>query len=159
MQTGHPRLGPHVGGGNIKKWRIQQEAHWKTYKSQKSSKCWTIELLKQLMNTVWDMWHNWNQALHEEPNNRALILEHEINNKVTTMYQLGPGDSLQLCVRKVLRKMHPRVVLSTSSSTEPCDTNNKQPGGTAVIVTGSHTSRILSQGQPRPNWHGKMVIH
>jgi len=43
------------------------------------------------MNTAWDMWHHRNQALHEEPNNRALILEQEINNKLTKMYQLGPG--------------------------------------------------------------------
>ncbi len=43
------------------------------------------------MNTAWDMWHHRNQALHEETDNRALILEQEINNKVTKMYQLGPG--------------------------------------------------------------------
>ncbi len=43
------------------------------------------------MNTVWDMWQHRNQALHEEPENRALILEHEINNNVIKMYQLGLG--------------------------------------------------------------------
>jgi len=43
------------------------------------------------MNTAWDMRHNQNQVLHKEPDNQALILEHEINNKVTKMYQLGPG--------------------------------------------------------------------
>jgi len=43
------------------------------------------------MNTAWDMWHHQNQALHEEPDNHALILKQEINNKVTKMYQLGPG--------------------------------------------------------------------
>jgi len=78
-------------GAISKKWRIQQAVHWKTYKSQKSSKRWTIELLKRLMNTAWDMWHNQNQVLHEEPDNQGLILKHKINNKVTKMYQLGPG--------------------------------------------------------------------
>jgi len=43
------------------------------------------------MNTAWDMWQHRNQALHEEPDNRALILEQALNNKVTKMYQLGPG--------------------------------------------------------------------
>jgi len=43
------------------------------------------------MATAWDMWHHQNQALHEEPDNHALILEHEINNNVTKLYQLGLG--------------------------------------------------------------------
>jgi len=78
-------------GAISKKWRIQQEAHWKMYKSWKSSKQWTTELLKWLMNTAWDMWQHRNQALHKEPDNHALILKQEINNKVTKMYQLGLG--------------------------------------------------------------------
>jgi len=74
-----------------KKWRFQQHTHWKTYRSRKSSKWWMTELLKRLMNTAWDMWQHRNRALHDKPDNRALILEQEINNKVTKMYQLGPG--------------------------------------------------------------------
>jgi len=34
-------------GAISKKWRLQQEVHWKMYKkSWKSSKCWMIKLLK-----------------------------------------------------------------------------------------------------------------
>jgi len=78
-------------GAISKKWRAQQAAHWKTYKSRKSSKHWTTEFLKRLMNTAWDMWQHRNRELHEEPDNRALILEQVLNNKVTKLYQLGPG--------------------------------------------------------------------
>jgi len=78
-------------GRASKQWRLQQEKHWKMYKSRKSSKWWTTELFKKLMEISWDMWQHRNKALHEEPQNRALILEQDINNQVTKTYQLGPG--------------------------------------------------------------------
>jgi len=78
-------------GAISKKWRVQQANHWKTYRSWKSSKRWTTELIKRLMNTVWDMWQHRNRALHDEPDNRALLLEQAINNKVMKTYHLGPG--------------------------------------------------------------------
>jgi len=78
-------------GAVSKQWSFQQEAHWKMYKSRKSSKQWTTKLLKKLMNIVWDMWQQRNQALHNKPENRALILKSKINNQVTKMYHLSPG--------------------------------------------------------------------
>ncbi len=50
-----------------------------------------MELLKKLMEIAWDMWQHWNKALHEEPENRELILEQAINHQVTKTYQLSPG--------------------------------------------------------------------
>jgi len=70
-------------GSASKKWCEQQANHWKAYKSQKSSKCWTTELLKKLMRIAWDMWQHHNKVLHEELDNQALILEVEINICIT----------------------------------------------------------------------------
>ena len=50
-----------------------------------------MELLKKLMEIAWDMWQHQNKALHEEPENRELILEQAISHQVTKTYQLGPG--------------------------------------------------------------------
>jgi len=52
-----------------KKWREQQDRYWKAYKSCKSSKRWTMELLKKLMGIAWDMWQHRNKACHEELDN------------------------------------------------------------------------------------------
>jgi len=75
-------------------WRQQQECYWKEYKSGKSSKRWTMELIKKLMGIAWDMWQHQNKALHEEPDNRALILETGVNEQVTELYNLGAGAFL-----------------------------------------------------------------
>jgi len=57
-------------------------------------------------------------------------------------------DNIHCSVCQALRKTHPRVLLSTSSSTEPSNFETEyQPGGTAIIVTGSNTARILTHGQ------------
>jgi len=57
-------------------------------------------------------------------------------------------DSLQDWVWQALCKTHPWVLLSTSSSIELSDSETHyQLGGTAVIITGSHTTQILTHGQ------------
>ncbi len=71
-------------GAISKKWRVQQAAHWKTYKSRKSSKRWMTEFLKRLMNTAWDMWQHRNRELHEEPDNRATSAQQQSNKTVST---------------------------------------------------------------------------
>jgi len=43
------------------------------------------------MEIACDRWQHRNKVLHNEPENRALILEQVINTQVTKMYQLGPG--------------------------------------------------------------------
>jgi len=72
-----------------RKWRKQQESHWKIYKTRKSSRWWTTKLLKKLMGIAWDMWQHHNEALHEDAGNQHLILEMELNQKVTLVYELG----------------------------------------------------------------------
>jgi len=72
------------------KWWEQQQQHWKAYKSRKSSKQWTTELLKKLMGIAWDMWQHHNKVLHEALDNQVLILEVELNICVTDLYNLGP---------------------------------------------------------------------
>jgi len=75
-----------------KKWREQQERYWKAYKSHKSSKQWMMELLKKLMGIAWNMWQHRNKALHKEPDNCTLIVEAEVNEQVTQLYNLGAGS-------------------------------------------------------------------
>jgi len=72
-----------------RKWRKQQDVYWKIYKTRKSSWQWTTESLKKLMGIAWDMWQHHNEVLHEDAGNRHLILEVELNQQVTLLYELG----------------------------------------------------------------------
>jgi len=49
------------------------------------------KLLKKLLGIAWDMWQHRNKALHDKPDNWAQILETEINERVTKVYNLGAG--------------------------------------------------------------------
>jgi len=53
-------------------------------------------------------------------------------------------DPLRMQVCQVLQWTHPQTTLCTSSSTEVGNSKQHQPSGTAVIVTGSHTTCFLS---------------
>jgi len=46
-------------------------------------------ITKKLMGIAWDMWQQRNKALHDEPDNRALIVEAEVNEQVMQLYNLG----------------------------------------------------------------------
>jgi len=74
-------------GSVSSQWRHQQVHYWKAYKLRKLSKrCWTMELLEKLIGIAWDMWQHQNKALHEELDNRALILEAEVNVLVKLLF-------------------------------------------------------------------------
>jgi len=74
-----------------KKWRYQQEAYWKASQMRHLSWWWTMELIKKLLGIAWDMWQHWNEALHENLDNRPQILETETSNTVTVLYELRPN--------------------------------------------------------------------
>jgi len=71
------------------RWREEQEAFWKVFKSRKSSWRWTIALLTQLIMMAWDMWHHRNKALHEEEASMQIILEDTVNQKIQWAYKQG----------------------------------------------------------------------
>jgi len=50
-----------------------------------------IGISKKLLGVAWDMWQQWNKALHEKQDNRPRILEVETNTMVTALYKLGPS--------------------------------------------------------------------
>jgi len=80
------------------KWQETQATHWKVYKSCKSSKRWTIALIKKLLQIAWDMWHHRNHALHNSPTNCDQILECATNQRIRVIYDRGsfPRDAISL---------------------------------------------------------------
>jgi len=38
------------------RWQEEQDIYWKAFKLRKSSKRWTVALIKWLVTTAWDMW-------------------------------------------------------------------------------------------------------
>jgi len=76
-------------------WQEQQDQTWKWMRSRKSSRCWTSELIKKLWEVAWDMWDQWNEALHESNLNCELILEKDINNHIRNIYVVGPNKLAQ----------------------------------------------------------------
>jgi len=47
------------------------------------------ELIKKLWNMAWDMWDQWNEALHKSTLNRELILEKDVNDQIRQIYAVG----------------------------------------------------------------------
>jgi len=78
-------------------WQAQQEAYWAQWHQWKSSKCWTVELIKKLWNISWDLWDHWNEALHNSQNNCKDILDSRINDQIQYLFRQGlqavPRDS------------------------------------------------------------------
>jgi len=74
-----------------RKWHSQQETFWKVFWTRQSSRRWMSELIKKLLGVAWDMWQQWNEALHEKQDNRPCILEAETNTMVTALYELSPS--------------------------------------------------------------------
>jgi len=70
-------------------WQEQQDQIWKQMRSRKSSRRWTSELIKKLWNVTWDMWDQWNEALHDSDLNQELILEKHVNDQIKQIYAVG----------------------------------------------------------------------
>jgi len=78
-------------------WRLQQEAYWNQWKWKKSSKRWTLELIKKLWNIAWDMWDHCNGILHHADRPHDDVLDSAINNQVRQLFsyrvQAVPWDA------------------------------------------------------------------
>jgi len=73
-------------------WRKQQEAYWKLWHKQKSSKRWISELVKKLWNIAWDMWAHRNGILHSSTVSRDNILDSRVNEQITELHHQGLQD-------------------------------------------------------------------
>jgi len=73
-------------------WRAHQERLWKQTRSRKSSQRWTSKIIKKMWNVAWDMWEQWNEALHNSDINCKLILEKDVNDQIRQIYQVSPGQ-------------------------------------------------------------------
>jgi len=80
-------------------WCLEQEQFWSQIWTHKSSKQWTLELIKKFWEVVWDLWDQHNEALHTEAANRDLLNSHA-NEQICMVYQQGsttlPHDALAL---------------------------------------------------------------
>jgi len=79
-----------LGGGE------EQDIYWKAFKSQKSSKRWTIALIKHLITTAWDIWQHQNEVLHKSEQNQQDIVEHDINQQIWQIYEQEQGQIMQV---------------------------------------------------------------
>jgi len=70
-------------------WQATQSAYWQQWKRRKSSKRWTSELIKKLLNVSWDMWEHRNAALHHSTLHQADIIESKINDQIRETFALG----------------------------------------------------------------------
>jgi len=78
-------------------WCEEQDIYWKALKSRKSSKWWTTALLKWLMLMAWDMWNQCNKVLHKSECNKQEIVEGDINQQITQVYnQVGSDPSKEV---------------------------------------------------------------
>jgi len=72
---------------------------WRLEWTRKSSKRWTLELIKKLWEVAWDLWDQHNEALHTEAANWDL-LDSQANDQIHMVYQQGsttlPQDALAL---------------------------------------------------------------
>jgi len=71
-------------------WRAHHKQLWQQTQSRKSSQRWTSEIIKKMWNMVWDMWEQWNEALHNSNINCKLILEKDVNDQIRQIYDVGP---------------------------------------------------------------------
>jgi len=62
------------------------------HKAQKSSKQWTVAIIKKLLQVAWDMGHHQNQALHHSQTNQVNILEYDTNQQIQAIYDQGLGS-------------------------------------------------------------------
>jgi len=53
---------------------------------EKSSKCWTVELIKKLWNIAWDLWDQQNEALHNPQNPCDDIIDSRINDQLHSLF-------------------------------------------------------------------------
>jgi len=84
-----------LDGWLVQQWCSVQATYWSQIHSQKSCKRWTSELIKKLWNTAWDLWEDWNEALHNSEKNCNNILERDINDQIMEVYCIG-GHALPL---------------------------------------------------------------
>jgi len=79
-------------------WGTQQGQVWLVSQSCKSSKKWTMELIKKLLNVAWDIWEHCNGALHNSPDAQQHIMESLVNNAIRDKYVQGthilPQDAM-----------------------------------------------------------------
>jgi len=80
-------------------WCLEQEQFWSHIHIRKSSKWWTSELIKKFWDVAWDLWDQWNEALHQDPANHDL-LNSQANDQIRMVYKQGsaalPHDALAL---------------------------------------------------------------
>ena len=58
-----------------------QGRHYKSIKSRKSGRRWTVEIIKKLQDVAWDMWDHRNSVLHNDPTRHHRKTELEEANR------------------------------------------------------------------------------
>jgi hypothetical protein len=70
LQHRQTRIGWHgfFEGWLVPEWTEVQQAYYKTIKSLRTGKRWTVALIKKMWEIMWDLWEHRNGVLHEKDN-------------------------------------------------------------------------------------------
>jgi hypothetical protein len=93
-------------------WALLQQAYYKSIKSHRSGKRWTIALITKLWNIAWDLWEHRNGVLHNCQNtvvdreNRATNRDvaEAFNTLQSMMLPINDRHLLSLRLARLLRK-------------------------------------------------------
>jgi hypothetical protein len=71
------------------KWRAVQEGYLRWYRSRKSSRRWTVALIKKLWDVAWDQWEHRNAVLHRQETDRQSLLLRDTDREIRRQYDMG----------------------------------------------------------------------
>ena len=75
-------------------WREAQATYYTSIDSQKSSKRWTTQLIKHLLNVAWDMWSHQNGFKHGPNGPHPQQLRQELREQIQHEYSIGLNNLL-----------------------------------------------------------------
>ena len=75
-------------------WREAQATYYILIDSQKSSKQWTIQLIKHLLNVAWDMWSHRNGFKHGPNGPDQQQLRQELRKQIQHEYSIRQNNLL-----------------------------------------------------------------
>ena len=74
---------------------VRQGRHYKSIKSRRSGRRWTVELIKKMQDVAWDMWDHRNSVLHGDPTRHHQKTELEdANDEIEREWTRGPAGLL-----------------------------------------------------------------
>jgi len=124
------------------RWHEEQDIYWKAFKSRKSSKWWTMALMKCLILTDWGMWQHRNIiSVLDQP-------EIKIIDLVLRLRALPVGTPKEVMMTMTTSPADPT---SSQRPTTPTSIDKCSPTWTATTVANSEIRYIASESNSSSN--------